>query len=163
MSLIALTEDHHNLRWLVELLPDSMRGKQLRRHLSVSAISKLLNNRCTYIPSNTEFQLSDLRRYLPRMRPSSLLRGLATSFRRSQNPHREREEEEEDCASLDQQVSKGLFTRVFKGHFATENVYATKQVSYWTSAVACPSQLRFVCFRLVPNSYTPVVHVNQEY
>ncbi|XP_038830525.1 serine/arginine repetitive matrix protein 2-like [Salvelinus namaycush] len=104
MSLIALTEDHHNLRWLVELLPDSMRGKQLRRHLSVLAISKLLNNRCTYIPSNTEFQLSDLRPYLSQMRPSSLLRGLATScYRRSHHPHREREEEE-DCASLDQQA-----------------------------------------------------------
>uniref|UniRef100_A0A8C8J009 Coiled-coil SMC6 And NSE5 INteracting (CANIN) domain-containing protein n=1 Tax=Oncorhynchus tshawytscha TaxID=74940 RepID=A0A8C8J009_ONCTS len=104
MSLIALTEDHHNLRWLVELLPDSMRGKQLRRHLSVSAISKLLNNRCTYIPSNTEFQLSDLRPYLSQMRPSSLLRVLATScYRRSHHPHREREEEE-DCASLDQQA-----------------------------------------------------------
>eukprot|EP00063_Salmo_salar_P060613 XP_014035448.1 PREDICTED: protein FAM178A-like [Salmo salar] len=103
MSLIALTEDHHNLRWLVELLPDSMRGKQLRRHLSVSAISKLLNNRCTYIPSNTEFQLSDLRPYLSRMRPSSLLRGLATSrYRRIHHTHREREEE--DCASLDQQA-----------------------------------------------------------
>ncbi|XP_055785766.1 uncharacterized protein LOC129859696 isoform X3 [Salvelinus fontinalis] len=104
MSLIDLSDDHHNLRWLVQLLPDNIRGKQLRRHLSVSAISKLLNIRCTYRPSNTEFQLSDLRRYLPRMRPSSLLRGLATSFRRSQNPHRERKEEEEDCASLDQQA-----------------------------------------------------------
>ncbi|XP_035650154.1 SMC5-SMC6 complex localization factor protein 2-like isoform X10 [Oncorhynchus keta] len=104
MSLIDLSDDHHNLRWLVQLLPDNIRGKQLRRHLSVSAISKLLNIRCTYRPSNTEFQLSDLRRYLPRMRPSSLLRGLATSFRRSQNAHREREEEEEDCASLDQQA-----------------------------------------------------------
>ncbi|XP_029496141.1 SMC5-SMC6 complex localization factor protein 2-like isoform X3 [Oncorhynchus nerka] len=103
MSLIDLSDDHHNLRWLVQLLPDNIRGKQLRRHLSVSAISKLLNIRCTYRPSNTEFQLSDLRRYLPRMRPSSLLRGLAT-FRRSQNAHREREEEEEDCASLDQQA-----------------------------------------------------------
>ncbi|CAB1338483.1 unnamed protein product, partial [Coregonus sp. 'balchen'] len=107
MSLVDLTEDHHNLRWLVELLPDSMRGKQLRRHISVSAISKLLNKKCTYIPSNTEFQLSDLRPYLSRMRPSSLLRGLATSCsRRSPHPHREREgeEEEEDCASLDQQA-----------------------------------------------------------
>jgi hypothetical protein len=85
------------------------------------------------------------------MRPSSLLRGLAATFRRSQNAHREREEEEEDCATLDQQVSKGLFTRVYKGHFATENVYATKHVSYWTSAAASHSQLKFVCFLLVPN------------
>uniref|UniRef100_A0A4W5LCG5 Coiled-coil SMC6 And NSE5 INteracting (CANIN) domain-containing protein n=1 Tax=Hucho hucho TaxID=62062 RepID=A0A4W5LCG5_9TELE len=104
MLLIALSEDHHNLRWLVELLPDSMRGKHLTRHLSVSGISKLLNNRCTYIPSNTEFQLSDLRPYLSRMRPSSLLRGLAaTCYRRSHHPHRQREEEE-DCASMDQQA-----------------------------------------------------------
>lgn len=121
MSLIDLSDNHHNLRWLVQLLPDNIRGKQLRRHLSLSAISKLLNIRCTYRPSNTEFQLSDLRPYLSRMRPSSLLRGLATSrYRRIHHTHREREEE--DCASLDQQVNKGLFTRVYKGHFATEFV-----------------------------------------
>uniref|UniRef100_A0A3P9AJL9 Coiled-coil SMC6 And NSE5 INteracting (CANIN) domain-containing protein n=1 Tax=Esox lucius TaxID=8010 RepID=A0A3P9AJL9_ESOLU len=102
-SLIDLTEDHHNLRWLVQLLPDNMRGKQLRRHLSMSAISKLLNNQCTYKSSNAEFQLSDLRRYLPRMRPSSLLHYLANS-RSGQNPHRVKEEQEDDCASLDQQA-----------------------------------------------------------
>ncbi|XP_060728277.1 SMC5-SMC6 complex localization factor protein 2 isoform X2 [Tachysurus vachellii] len=71
-----LSEDHHNLRRLVQLLPHSVRGKQLRRHVSLSVISKLLNHRCTYTPSCTEFQLSDLRCYLPRMRPSSLLKGL---------------------------------------------------------------------------------------
>ncbi|KAL0964630.1 hypothetical protein UPYG_G00326740 [Umbra pygmaea] len=101
--LIHLTEDHHNLRWLVEILPDSTRGQQLRRHLSMSAISKLLNNRCTYKASNTEFQLTELRRYLPQMRPSLLLRGLADSSRRGQSSHREKAEEE-NSASLDQQA-----------------------------------------------------------
>ncbi|XP_046690406.1 SMC5-SMC6 complex localization factor protein 2 isoform X2 [Silurus meridionalis] len=75
-AITNLSEDHHNLRRLVQLLPHSGRGKQLRRHVSVSIISKLLNHRCTYTPSCTEFQLSDLRCYLPRMRPSLLLKGL---------------------------------------------------------------------------------------
>ncbi|KAF5900932.1 SMC5-SMC6 complex localization factor protein 2-like isoform X1, partial [Clarias magur] len=75
-AITNLSEDHHNLRRLVQLLPHSGRGKQLKRHVSVSVISKLLNHRCTYTPSCTEFQLSHLRRYLPRMRPSMLLKGL---------------------------------------------------------------------------------------
>ncbi|KAJ8013764.1 hypothetical protein DPEC_G00033180 [Dallia pectoralis] len=99
-SLVDLTEDHHNLRWLVQLLPDNMRGKRLRRHFSMSAISKLLDNRCTYTPSNTEFKLSDLRQYLPRMRPSLLVQGLA----KTHNPQIVKDEEEEDTASLDQQA-----------------------------------------------------------
>ncbi|KAJ8360287.1 hypothetical protein SKAU_G00168120 [Synaphobranchus kaupii] len=73
LALTALTEDHHNLRRLVQLLPDHKRGKQLRKHLSLSIISKLLNHRCTYKPVTTEFQLSALQQYLPQMRPSSLL------------------------------------------------------------------------------------------
>lgn len=72
-ALTNLTEDHHNLRWLVQLLPDHKHGKQLRKHLSVSIISKILNRRCTYMPVTSEFQLSALQQYLPRMRPSSLL------------------------------------------------------------------------------------------
>ncbi|KAL7890140.1 hypothetical protein AOLI_G00023980 [Acnodon oligacanthus] len=96
-AIIDLTEDHHNLRRLVQLLPYSVRGKQLRRHLSVSIISKLLNHRCTYKPSCVEFQLSDLRSYVPRMRPSSLLKGFITTQKEQQ--------ESEDCAfTPDQQA-----------------------------------------------------------
>ncbi|XP_048060185.1 SMC5-SMC6 complex localization factor protein 2 isoform X3 [Megalobrama amblycephala] len=91
--LTDLSEDHHNLRRLVYLLPDSSRGKQLKRHLSVSIISKLLNHTCTYKPSGTEFKLSELKPFLPQMRPSSLLKGLRSARR------------EEDCdATLDQQA-----------------------------------------------------------
>ncbi|KAG1950680.1 SMC5-SMC6 complex localization factor protein [Pimephales promelas] len=91
--LTDLSEDHHNLRRLVYLLPDSTRGKQLKRHLSVSIISKLLNHTCTYKLSGTEFMLSELKPFLPQMRPSSLLKVLRSARRA------------EDCdATLDQQA-----------------------------------------------------------
>ncbi|XP_073691246.1 SMC5-SMC6 complex localization factor protein 2 [Garra rufa] len=91
--LTDLSEDHHNLRRLVYLLPDSSRGKQLKRHLSVSIISKLLNHTCTYKPSGTDFKLSELKLFLPQMRPSSLLKTLRSARRA------------EDCdATLDQQA-----------------------------------------------------------
>ncbi|XP_026080047.1 SMC5-SMC6 complex localization factor protein 2-like isoform X2 [Carassius auratus] len=92
-TLTDLSEDHHNLRRLVYLLPDSSRGKQLKRHLSVSIISKLLNHTCTYKPSGTEFKLSELKPYLPQMRPSSLLKVLRSA------------KSAEDCdTNLDQQA-----------------------------------------------------------
>ncbi|XP_030628140.1 SMC5-SMC6 complex localization factor protein 2 [Chanos chanos] len=78
-----LTDDHHNLRRLVQLLPHSSRGKQLRRHLSLTVISKLLNQ--SYTPTSTEFQLSDLHRYLPLMRPSFLLKNLQSAQGNSQH------------------------------------------------------------------------------
>ncbi|XP_056617228.1 SMC5-SMC6 complex localization factor protein 2 isoform X3 [Triplophysa dalaica] len=78
-TLSDLSEDHHNLRRLVYLLPDGSRGKQLKQHLSVSIISKLLNHTCTYKPSSTEFKLSALKPFLPHMRPSSLVKALRSS------------------------------------------------------------------------------------
>ncbi|XP_076020927.1 SMC5-SMC6 complex localization factor protein 2 [Genypterus blacodes] len=96
-ALTELTDDHHNMCLLVHLLPDHTRGKQLRRHLSLSMISKLLNGNCTYMPTDKEFKLSDLRPYLPRMQPSALLRGTL-------NASREAQSEEEDLATLDQQI-----------------------------------------------------------
>ncbi|KAM6956292.1 SMC5-SMC6 complex localization factor protein 2 [Aplochiton taeniatus] len=101
LALTHLTDDHHNLRWLLQLLPVETRGKQLRRHLSVTMISKLLNQKCTYKPTNTEFQLSDLRRYLPRMRPSALLKVLECSYNK-----RTKEEKEDNDFSIasDQQA-----------------------------------------------------------
>ncbi|XP_054455937.1 SMC5-SMC6 complex localization factor protein 2 isoform X2 [Anoplopoma fimbria] len=95
LALTDLTDDHHNMCLLVQLLPDNTRGKQLRRHLSLSMISKLLDGNCTYRPTEKEFQLSELRPYLPRMQPSTILRGMMSSFSRSQK------DKEED--TLDQQ------------------------------------------------------------
>lgn len=93
LALTNLTDDHHNMCLLVHLLPDNRRGKRLRRHLSMSMISKLLDGNCSYRPTQKEFQLSELRPYLPRMQPSTLLRGLL------RNP----KDKEEDMATLDQQ------------------------------------------------------------
>lgn len=98
LALTNLTDDHHNMCLLVQLLPDNTRGKQLRRHLSLSMISKLLDGKCTYAPTEKEFQLSELRSYLPRMQPSTLLRGMLSSVSRSQKDN------EEDMATLDQQA-----------------------------------------------------------
>uniref|UniRef100_A0A3P8T6E2 Coiled-coil SMC6 And NSE5 INteracting (CANIN) domain-containing protein n=1 Tax=Amphiprion percula TaxID=161767 RepID=A0A3P8T6E2_AMPPE len=93
LALTNLTDDHHNMCLLVQLLPDNTRGKQLRRHLSMSMISKLLDGSCSYRPTQKEFQLSELRHYLPRMQPSTLLRGLLKNSK----------DKEEDMATLDQQ------------------------------------------------------------
>ncbi|XP_010768203.1 SMC5-SMC6 complex localization factor protein 2 [Notothenia coriiceps] len=98
LAFTDLTDDHHNMCALVKLLPDNARGKQLRQHLSLSMISKLLDGSCTYKPTAKEFQLSELRNYLPRMQPSTLLRGMLKSSSRRQG------DEEEDMAALDQQT-----------------------------------------------------------
>ncbi|XP_041804096.1 SMC5-SMC6 complex localization factor protein 2 isoform X2 [Chelmon rostratus] len=93
-ALTDLTDDHHNMCLLVQLLPDNTRGKQLRRHLSLSMISKLLDGKCTYRPKEKEIQLSELRLYLPRMQPSFLRSMLSSSIR---------SDKVEDMANLDQQ------------------------------------------------------------
>ncbi|TRY69628.1 hypothetical protein DNTS_032746 [Danionella cerebrum] len=93
-TLTGLTEDHHNLRRIVSLLPDSSRGKQLKRYLSVSIISKLLNHTCSYVPSSTQCTLSLLQNLIPKMRPSSLVENLLSS----------RGSEDAGATTLDQQA-----------------------------------------------------------
>ncbi|KAM9848045.1 SMC5-SMC6 complex localization factor protein 2 [Aulostomus maculatus] len=98
MALTGLTDDHHNMCLLVQRLPDHTRGKQLRQHLSLSMISKLLDGTCKYKATEKDFQLSDLRLYLPHMQPSSLLRAMLNSSARNQN------DKEDDPVALDQQA-----------------------------------------------------------
>ncbi|XP_058881978.1 SMC5-SMC6 complex localization factor protein 2-like isoform X2 [Acipenser ruthenus] len=76
LTLISLAAHHHNLRWLVTLLPIYSRGRQLRRHVSLALISKLLNRSCTYTMENADLQITELRPYLIRMKPSSLLKNM---------------------------------------------------------------------------------------
>ncbi|KAK5617510.1 hypothetical protein CRENBAI_005091 [Crenichthys baileyi] len=91
-ALTVLTDDHHNMCLLVQLLPDSTRGKRLRRHLSLCFISKLLDGNCTYSPMEEELQLAELRPYLPQIQPSALLRRI------------QQKDKEEDLATQDQQA-----------------------------------------------------------
>ncbi|MBN3295930.1 SLF2 protein, partial [Amia calva] len=101
LILTDLTDHHHNLRRLVRLLPDNRRGRQLRKHLSLSIISKLLNHRCTYKATNTDLQLSDLRLYLFRMKPSLLSKGIAAAKKVASEGL---QHEEESSVSVDQQA-----------------------------------------------------------
>ncbi|XP_023678246.1 SMC5-SMC6 complex localization factor protein 2 isoform X1 [Paramormyrops kingsleyae] len=96
LALADLSDDHHNLRRLVHLLPHTKRGKQLRRHVSVTIISKLLDHRFSYKPTNSDFQLAVLRPFIPHMRPSLLLK--------VQFPVREGQAPEDGVTSQDQQA-----------------------------------------------------------
>ncbi|XP_028325396.1 SMC5-SMC6 complex localization factor protein 2 [Gouania willdenowi] len=94
-ALTSFTDDHRNMCLMVQALPVYKRGKQLRQHLSLCMISKLLDGTCTYKPTQSNFQLSEVRRYLKRMQPSSLLRDLMNTVGSDRN---------EDEDTLDQQA-----------------------------------------------------------
>lgn len=97
-ALTDLTDDHHNMCHLAKLLPHHSRGMNLRQHLSLSMISKLLDGRRLYTPKSKEIQLCDLRVYLPRMRASCLLRTITGHSHQSHAPV------DDDNTSLDQQA-----------------------------------------------------------
>lgn len=97
-ALADLTDDHHNMCHLTQLLPHHSRGRKLRQHLSLSMISKQLDGSCLYSPNSVEVQLCDLRPYLPRMKPASLLRTITAAAQRSHS------DAEEDQTTLDQQA-----------------------------------------------------------
>ncbi|XP_043911558.1 SMC5-SMC6 complex localization factor protein 2-like [Protopterus annectens] len=59
LVLSDITDHHHNLLRVVQLLPSAhTRGRELRRHLSLVIISKLLDKKCTYVPRTRDFQAS---------------------------------------------------------------------------------------------------------
>ncbi|XP_077351008.1 SMC5-SMC6 complex localization factor protein 2 isoform X2 [Festucalex cinctus] len=93
--LTDLTDDHHNMCVLVQLLPDNARGKCLRQHLSLSMISKLLDGTSCYRPTGKEIKLATLKPYVAAMQPASLRRFILNTSSRSSA--------EEDMTFLDQQ------------------------------------------------------------
>ncbi|NWI11406.1 SLF2 protein, partial [Crypturellus soui] len=75
LAVNELSSQHHNLLWLVQLVPSwIIRGRQVRRRLSLVIISKLLNKNHARIPDTSDEQMSLLRHYLVCMKPSSLLK-----------------------------------------------------------------------------------------
>nr|XP_020646473.1 SMC5-SMC6 complex localization factor protein 2 [Pogona vitticeps] len=83
LSISCLSSHHHDLLWLVQFVPNWIsRGKQLRKHLSLVIISKLLKNDVN-IPSKHDEQMSLLCEDLVKMKPSSLLKSLSET--REQN------------------------------------------------------------------------------
>ncbi|XP_051883648.1 SMC5-SMC6 complex localization factor protein 2 isoform X2 [Pristis pectinata] len=96
-----LSEHHHNLLYLVQLLPDfCARGRQLRRHLSLVIISKLLDKGHMYIPKDPDIKISNLCRFLYMMKPSSLLKTIEEESKSKQ----EEEHQEAALTELDQQA-----------------------------------------------------------
>ncbi|XP_039337019.1 SMC5-SMC6 complex localization factor protein 2 isoform X2 [Mauremys reevesii] len=75
LTISELSSHHHDLLWLVQLVPSWVkRGRQIRRHLSLTIISKLLNKNYTSLPVTSDLQMSLLYQYLVQMKPSNLLK-----------------------------------------------------------------------------------------
>ncbi|KAM6443396.1 SMC5-SMC6 complex localization factor protein 2 isoform 6-T7 [Liasis olivaceus] len=76
-AVSCLSNHHHNLLWLVQFVPNwTTRGRQIKRHLSLVIILKLLKNHVE-IPSNHDEQMSLLCEELVKMKPSNLLKSLS--------------------------------------------------------------------------------------
>ncbi|NXE18848.1 SLF2 protein, partial [Ardeotis kori] len=75
LAVSELSSHHHNLLWLVQLVPSwIIRGRELRRRLSLVIISKLLNKKDIEIPDDSDKQMSLLHQFLVYMKPSNLLK-----------------------------------------------------------------------------------------
>ncbi|XP_019341575.2 SMC5-SMC6 complex localization factor protein 2 isoform X2 [Alligator mississippiensis] len=75
LAMSDLSSHHHDLLWLVQLVPSWVtRGRQVRRCLSLIIISKCLNQKNTRIPETSDQQLSLLYQYLVYIKPSSILK-----------------------------------------------------------------------------------------
>ncbi|GAB0192097.1 SMC5-SMC6 complex localization factor protein 2 [Grus japonensis] len=75
LAVSELSSHHHNLLWLVQLVPGwIIRGREVRRRLSLVIISKLLNKKHIEIPDDSDKQMSLLHQFLVVMKPSNLLK-----------------------------------------------------------------------------------------
>ncbi|NWU08424.1 SLF2 protein, partial [Cephalopterus ornatus] len=75
VAVSELSSHHHNLLWLVQLVPSwIVRGRELRRHLSLVIISKLLHKKHMEIPDDSDKQMSLLHQFVVCMKPSVLLK-----------------------------------------------------------------------------------------
>ncbi|XP_063195252.1 SMC5-SMC6 complex localization factor protein 2 isoform X4 [Chroicocephalus ridibundus] len=75
LAVSELSSNHHNLLWLVQLVPSwIIRGREVRRRLSLVVISKLLNKKHIGIPDDSDKQMCLLHQYLVYMKPSNLLK-----------------------------------------------------------------------------------------
>ncbi|XP_072196756.1 SMC5-SMC6 complex localization factor protein 2 isoform X2 [Excalfactoria chinensis] len=74
LGVSELSSQHHNLLWLVQLVPSWItRGREVRQRLSLVIIAKLLNKKHVRIPDDCDKQMSLLYQYLVYMKPSNLL------------------------------------------------------------------------------------------
>ncbi|XP_051837193.1 SMC5-SMC6 complex localization factor protein 2 isoform X2 [Antechinus flavipes] len=82
MAISELSTHHHNLLWLVQFVPNwTVRGRQVRQHLSLVIIAKFLDKKPEDIPSTSDLQMSLLCQYLMQMKPSDMLRKMIAKKR----------------------------------------------------------------------------------
>ncbi|NWI30005.1 SLF2 protein, partial [Sula dactylatra] len=98
LAVSELSSHHHNLLWLVQLVPSwIIRGREVRRRLSLVIISKLLNKKHIEIPDDSDKQMSLLHQFLVYMKPSNLLKlmreGLEQQDANGNHVHTELEQE----------------------------------------------------------------------
>ncbi|NXH77736.1 SLF2 protein, partial [Hydrobates tethys] len=98
LAVSELSSHHHNLLWLVQLVPNwIIRGREVRRRLSLVIISKLLNKNHIEIPDDSDKQMSLLHQFLVYMKPSNLLKkmreGLEQQNANGDHLHTELEQE----------------------------------------------------------------------
>ncbi|XP_071604532.1 SMC5-SMC6 complex localization factor protein 2 [Heliangelus exortis] len=78
LAMSELSSHHHNLLWLVQLVPGwIIRGREVRRRLSLVVIAKLLNKNHIEIPDDNDKQMSLLLQFLVYMKPSNLVRKMS--------------------------------------------------------------------------------------
>ncbi|XP_076195030.1 SMC5-SMC6 complex localization factor protein 2 isoform X3 [Aptenodytes patagonicus] len=83
LAVSELSSHHHNLLWLVQLVPSwIIRGREVRRRLSLVIISKLLNRKHIEIPDDSDKQMSLLHQFLVYMKPSNLLKKMREGLER---------------------------------------------------------------------------------
>ncbi|NXT43378.1 SLF2 protein, partial [Pelecanoides urinatrix] len=98
LAVSELSSHHHNLLWLVQLVPSwIIRGREVRRRLSLVIISKLLNKKHVEIPDDSDKQMCLLYQFLVYMKPSNLLKkmreGLKQQNAEGDHLHTELEQE----------------------------------------------------------------------
>ncbi|XP_057704924.1 SMC5-SMC6 complex localization factor protein 2-like isoform X2 [Corythoichthys intestinalis] len=98
VALANVTDDHHNMCYLIRQLPNS--HQFIRQHLSLCMISKLIDGTCVYQPPGTEINLAALRPYVRRMQPSFLRRLIPSACIESSSD----DGAEEDDGSMEEQA-----------------------------------------------------------
>ncbi|XP_072279884.1 SMC5-SMC6 complex localization factor protein 2 isoform X2 [Pyxicephalus adspersus] len=74
-AMSQLSSHHHNFLKLLQLVPTfEIRGRELRRHVSLIFISNIQNGDCTAIPLEYESRMLLLAKCLSQMKPSSLVK-----------------------------------------------------------------------------------------
>ncbi|KAM4636125.1 SMC5-SMC6 complex localization factor protein 2 [Discoglossus pictus] len=86
LALSTLASHHHDFVKLVQLVPSECRGREVRKHLSLIIISRLLYEEPRPIPTDYDSQMTFLCQSLVDMKPSALVRKMRNAENDSKTP-----------------------------------------------------------------------------